>query len=173
MNQTFDISKRVSTANYIPPDFRDWPNPPRVVYRIPNVLEATGYNSRVAAAKDEAGIPPSDFHSWITADAMPEFTARECAPFVVRVDNFHKDGEPVDWIGLDNEAREDLLMRLGVDATSRFVSLIQLAAAIFTGLDESQKKSSGLTSNFDSEKKTTVAIVENASPQPITPPESD
>lgn len=150
----FDL---MTLEKFVPLDFRPttsdngdvkaYEKPPTLFYRVPTVLEAAAYGARVARLKDDAKIDGSDKEGFLKHPDTPDFLARECASFIVRVENISKDGQPVDWSALSEDAKKDLLMRLGINAFSRFWTLVSLAGSIFTGLTADEKKSSGPTSS--------------------------
>lgn len=143
----FDL---MTLEKFVPIDFRPttkdgevqvYEKPPTIFYRIPTVMEASAYSAKLARMKDELEIDASDHNKFLHHESAPGFFASESIPYIVRVENVNKDGQPVDWSALSDDAKKDLLMRLGTSAITRFWSLVSLTGAIFSGLTSEEKKS--------------------------------
>jgi len=142
----FDLA---AIAIFVLPEFRGQKGAPQVRYRLPSAFEAVQYST---AASDfrlsrDIDVFKMSFH----AD-FPMFAAERIAAFVVGVDNIGKAGSLVDWSDLNDEARVDLLLRLGTTPDDRLFTLIKLAQTVFVGLSAEEKKSLENTSVPDTDQ---------------------
>lgn len=131
----FDLA---AIAIFVLPEFRGHKGAPQVRFRLPSALEAVQYSTAASDFRLQRDI---DIYKMSFHADFPMFAAERIAEFVVGVDNIGKSGSLVDWSDLNDEARVDLLLRLGTTPDDRLFTLIKLAQTVFVGLSAEEKKS--------------------------------